>query len=407
MGAGGETQDIGGLPSPRGPYSVGCIETEVKCKSSPHGKFTCMIYYPGESKDIIKNAGPEWLSEAHASALGAMNLGSILGEGFARFLMGSLSKVATAGARVRATYNLVPKYLKESWPTAAFSHGLTGWRHVNSSFCTEIASYGCVVVVPEHTDGSACLAMSGDKILVEYISWDKVKKPELEAAGLNAEQVAIAGRDWRRAQLDIRIAEIHAALDAVNSILTSTLNTPFAHTHSNVALLGQSFGGATITSAAIRSKRFSHLCIYDPWFENDGDSLYPVRPSDFQTKVYHIKKAALWRNGKSSLWKIAKKNTERLAHVICLNDQSSALIFHDAPFCDHYAQTDANFVFEKVGALAFIYRAIKGGSSSSRNKDGENIKEEKVDPEVALVDAMDKTLALLKDWFPSDVVVSS
>merc|ERR1712139_431684 len=55
------------------------------------------------------------------------------------------------------------------WPVALFSHGLCGTRSMYSTLCTELASQGYIVIAPEHTDGSACLAVSNGT-LVNYVS---------------------------------------------------------------------------------------------------------------------------------------------------------------------------------------------------------------------------------------------
>ena len=50
------------------------------------------------------------------------------------------------------------KTLEKKWPTVIFSHGLFGSMELYSIICREIASYGFVVVAPEHEDGSASYA---------------------------------------------------------------------------------------------------------------------------------------------------------------------------------------------------------------------------------------------------------
>lgn len=109
-----------------------------------------------------------------------------------------------------------------------------------SSLCTEIASHGYVVVAPEHTDGSACLAAKGGR-MVPYVS----RREAHQSSRLNT-----------------RFEELLACR---NSLMSGR----FAESVelSSCILMGHSFGGATALFAA-GTEPFKSCCkvvILDPW----------------------------------------------------------------------------------------------------------------------------------------------
>ena len=88
-----------------------------------------------------------WLDARYAAALGKSHLTGTLGAWSAGALMGNLGPAATNYEVVRAAVGADAKPPPAGgWPVAVFSHSLTGWRHVNSSLCAELASHGAVVM---------------------------------------------------------------------------------------------------------------------------------------------------------------------------------------------------------------------------------------------------------------------
>ncbi|KAH8150868.1 uncharacterized protein LAJ45_05049 [Morchella importuna] len=79
---------------------------------------------------------------------------------------------------VTADAPLLPKPLDHRFPTMIFSHGLGGTRLAYSHICGSMASYGIVVVAPEHRDGSAP---------VSFVKSSSPDSPETEISGSKPE----------------------------------------------------------------------------------------------------------------------------------------------------------------------------------------------------------------------------
>ena len=192
-----------------------------------------------------------WLDARYAAALGKSHLTGTLGAWSAGALMGNLGPAATnyrsCGAAVGADAKPPPA---GGWPVAVFSHSLTGWRHVNSSLCAELASHGAVVIHMEHADGTACLCTSSEdgRVLAEHVDWAREKTEELKQS---TDDRSARPSAWRRAQVARRVVEITAALDGLEKICARVhRGGGFARTASNVAVLGQSFGGAAAVACS-------------------------------------------------------------------------------------------------------------------------------------------------------------
>ena len=182
------------LPDPTGPHRVGVIEADVPARTDA-GCVPVVVYYPAiDEPDAppstalcgATSSEPEqlrWLDARHAAALGKSHLTGTLGAWSAGALMGNLGPAATNYEVVRAAVGADAKPPPAGgWPVAVFSHSLTGWRHVNSSLCAELASHGAVVIHMEHADGTACLCTSSEdgRVLAEYVDWAREKTEELK-----------------------------------------------------------------------------------------------------------------------------------------------------------------------------------------------------------------------------------
>jgi dienelactone hydrolase len=132
------------------------------------------------------------------------------------------------------------------FPVVLFSHGLGGCMEMYTQLCQQIASHGFIVVAMEHEDGSGAYA---ETPLGEAIYY---KKPDDTPYSRNKVL------NFRRPFLQQRVKETMAVLDALlldpeqkaeffkENTKAQQIFQTIADTTTGVALLGHSFGGATM-----------------------------------------------------------------------------------------------------------------------------------------------------------------
>ncbi|KAJ1974684.1 hypothetical protein H4R33_006773 [Dimargaris cristalligena] len=161
------------------------------------------------------------------------------------------------------------------FPLVIFSHGMASCRTTYSMICGELASYGFVVVVPEHTDGSANMSHSAHQTIPFHRKPEGVddyafhhnqllyRVSEIEETlrllervqregGEEEEEEKLPGSTTsaaRSAEGGFRLADLHRRLD-----------------FGNVVYASHSFGSATILeSLGIFPRLVRAALILDPW----------------------------------------------------------------------------------------------------------------------------------------------
>lgn len=168
-------------------------------------------------------------------------------------------------------------------PVVIFSHGLGGAVGNYSNFCIDCASHGALVIAPEHTDGSAFSAVLGDGTVIPYIRYSRSLHGPFD-------------RDWRRRQIDTRVADMQAVLRtlvALNAGDPQTSLVPLRENRpaplianrldlSDVVFAGHSFGAATALVMATEKlpRGIAHpravICL-DPWLFALGDTISQLK----------------------------------------------------------------------------------------------------------------------------------
>ncbi|KAI1608486.1 1-alkyl-2-acetylglycerophosphocholine esterase [Exophiala viscosa] len=349
----------GKLPRYTGPYQVGTIDLEVPAKQPrTFSDITrqkvhiialetvlMTIYYPAQvdsmahvdKSTVLQTFRPTWLSRPREQT----------SRGYAKFA--SLPEnVALAWFLCTTWFTKLPAFknahIAEHWPQHGaarenhrsherhvgnpppggpekpkfplilFSHGLGGTRTAYSSVCGEFASHGFVVVALEHRDGS------GPRTLINHPDNSPASRECVEKRG-NVEHFKSSkekpydvvdfifpkhdrndttpghtvDKELRRAQVDLRLAEIHEAYQVMQEICAgngdkvaarnlrlkgaigaskrglegidwSTWTDRF-HTQ-GVTMVGHSFGATTTVSLLRQREKFKYITqgiVYDIW----------------------------------------------------------------------------------------------------------------------------------------------
>jgi len=343
-----ETNGKKHLPAPRGPHSVGFVDLA-------NHNVLARIYYPTKEKCMENHEKwPIWAGDDYITGLlvfmKAMthrwpswapreeyqHFDNIrkLTQWIPQSGFPSIFRLLNGRIHVpvieRAAVNKDKK-----WPLVVFSHGLGCARSMYSQVCYDLASYGFIVIAPEHRDGSACLSYHFDKSGKKFA----VNHRRIE---LTEEEYFVRNRQVRE-----RSHEALQALDLAFSLNKSEqphnnfyqekekdqFLSGFKDTMdlSNPVMCGHSFGGATTLMALAAEPKFKLGIVLDGW-------LFPIRDEmELPSKVKQ--KPILFVNTESFLNEENLKKMETFSDSqgevqrTCLYIQGSVHQNHiDAPF---------------------------------------------------------------------------
>ncbi|KAJ8270637.1 hypothetical protein GJAV_G00117440 [Gymnothorax javanicus] len=273
-----------GIPPGKGPYHVGC--TDLMVDHTKQGSFFRLYYPCVESPD---NEMPCWIpSKEYFSGLADfMKINRSLSERIFSYLFGSFR----IPAAVDAPFKPDGKY-----PVMIFSHGLGAFRTLYSAICAEIASQGFVVAAVEHRDESASATFYfEERSVTDEQNQQETTKNSL-AAQSNLEQkwmyyraLAPGEREFplRNKQVKQRGDECIKALDILTDInagssVTNVLHSQFDWTTlensldlCRTAIMGHSFGGATVIESLCKELRFKCGIALDSWMFPLDEEIFP------------------------------------------------------------------------------------------------------------------------------------
>ncbi|XP_065487254.1 platelet-activating factor acetylhydrolase isoform X1 [Caloenas nicobarica] len=261
------------IPEGKGPHSVGC--TDLMTGDAVEGSFL-RLYYPCDATD---NEEAAWIpdKEYYQGLSDFLNMYRVVGERLFQYYVGSV----TCPAKSNAAFKPGEKY-----PLLVFSHGLGAFRTIYSAICIEMASQGFIVAAVEHRDESASATY--------YCKKKSVSEPEESTSNMEKEWIYYRKlktgeeeRCLRHKQVQQRVQECTRALDLILKIdsgeeVTNVLNSNFDWSSlkdsvdtSRIAVMGHSFGGATVIESLSKEIRFSRCGIsLDPWMLPVGDDVY-------------------------------------------------------------------------------------------------------------------------------------
>lgn len=260
------------LPKVSGPFNVGVIDTFINVsdeqKKAARAKniqindhVAVRILYPtDETPSRIPQVTP-------ATSLEFCDTNMIFGAPQLEALSWMLHYWRLITLPIKRNASLSKK--KDKYPVIVYSHGLMGTADVYMYQTMSMAAQGYVVLSITHSDRSAVVASKKSGETIHY-NFDLVHDNAVAIhAGERVEYV-----QGRRRQANHRVEEVHAVSQSIDEIALE--HSIFANKLDKkmLYLMGHSFGGATVlTAAKRRPDLIVSVLAHDPaldWMPDDG-----------------------------------------------------------------------------------------------------------------------------------------
>ncbi|XP_077018101.1 platelet-activating factor acetylhydrolase isoform X3 [Tamandua tetradactyla] len=252
-----------GIPRGTGYYSVGC--TDLMFGYTDESTFL-RLYYPTQDDDHFDTL---WIpNEEYFFGLSKFLGTNWIFSKLLRLLFGSVLTPAKWDSPLRTG---------EKYPLIVFSHGLGAFRTIYSAIGIDLASHGFIVAAVEHRDGSAAGT---------YYFKDQSDAEIGNKSWLYLKQEA----PDRNFQVHKRAKECSQALNLILDMdhgkpAKNILDLKFdvkqlkdSIDRNKIAIIGHSFGGATVIQALSEDWRFRCGIALDAWMLPLGDEVYTRIP---------------------------------------------------------------------------------------------------------------------------------
>ncbi|XP_060773353.1 platelet-activating factor acetylhydrolase isoform X2 [Neoarius graeffei] len=272
-----------GIPRGKGPHQVGC--TDLMVGHTIQGIFF-RLYYPCQAPEGSDE--PHWIPcrEYFNGLADFMKMSRALSERIFNYLFGSY-KIPAAW---NASFKTDGKY-----PVIIFSHGLGAFRTLYSAICVELASQGFIVAAVEHRDesGSATFYYKeksegkqssqaswetfrpvSDNLVEEWMYYRPPKTGESEFL-LRNNQVKQRADECIKA-LDLLI-NINSGKHVENVLLSEFDWSKLKNSMDlcRIAVMGHSFGGATVIECLCKEVKFKCGIALDTWMFPLEEEIFP------------------------------------------------------------------------------------------------------------------------------------
>ncbi|XP_072354945.1 platelet-activating factor acetylhydrolase isoform X1 [Scyliorhinus torazame] len=270
-----------GIPGGKGPNVVGCVD--LMDDHTIQGSFL-RLYYPCEQSG--KQQQPLWIPrhEYYYGLADFLKYNRTLVDRTLNHLYGSY--------RVPAEWD-APFKSAGKYPLVIFSHGLGAFRTLYSAICIELASQGFVVAAVEHRDGSASATYYFEEKTKTVNEVGKCTSPALPFDQLQQKWLYYKPHKegeqefpFRNVQVHQRAEECIRALKLLTDInLGKPVHNVFPLTFDftkmkdcldlhKVAIMGHSFGGATVIDSLSKEHQFGCGVALDAWMFPLEDEVY-------------------------------------------------------------------------------------------------------------------------------------
>ncbi|KAM9739684.1 platelet-activating factor acetylhydrolase isoform 1-T1 [Dama dama] len=257
------------IPRGNGSYSVGC--TDLMFNYTNKGTFL-RLYYPSQDDG---HSDTLWIPNKEYF----LGLSKFLGT---HWLVGKIMNLLFGSITIPAAWN-APLRTGEKYPLIIFSHGLGAFRMIYSAIGIDLASHGFIVAAIEHRDGSA----SSTYYFKDQSAVETGSKSWLYLRTLKRGEEEFP---LRNEQVRQRAKECSQALSLILDIdhgrpVTNVLDLEFdveqlkdSIDRDKIAVIGHSFGGATVIQTLSEDQRFRCGIALDAWMLPMGDEVYSRIP---------------------------------------------------------------------------------------------------------------------------------
>nr|XP_002189523.3 platelet-activating factor acetylhydrolase isoform X2 [Taeniopygia guttata] len=273
MSSTSSTEKFYRIPEGKGPHSVGC--TDLMTENAVEGSFL-RLYYPAYDATDIEEA--RWIpdKEYYQGLSDFLNMYRVVGERLFHYYVGSVTCPAKSNAAFKP---------EEKYPLLVFSHGLGAFRTIYSAICIEMASQGFIVAAVEHRDESASATYYCKRRSVSESQEESMPSMEKEWIYYRKLKTGEEERCLRHKQVQQRAQECIKALNLILKInsgeeVTNVLHSDFDWNSlkdsvdtSRIAVMGHSFGGATVIESLSKEIRFRCGIALDVWMLPVGDDI--------------------------------------------------------------------------------------------------------------------------------------
>nr|XP_045012550.1 platelet-activating factor acetylhydrolase [Jaculus jaculus]XP_045012551.1 platelet-activating factor acetylhydrolase [Jaculus jaculus] len=252
------------IPRGNGSYSVGCADLMFDYANE---SIFLRLYYPSQGPDHLDTI---WIpnKEYFWGIAKFLETPRILGN-ILNFLYGSIM--------VPANWNS-PLKTGEKYPLIIFSHGLGAFRTIYSAIGLDLASHGFIVAAVEHRDGSASATyyfedqLAAEKKTKSWLYLKTVKRDEAER--VRKEQVQQRAKDCSQALSVILDLDLGKPMKNILGMEFDVEQLKGSVDRKRVAIMGHSFGGATVIQALSGEQRFRCGVALDAWMFPVRDEVY-------------------------------------------------------------------------------------------------------------------------------------
>uniref|UniRef100_A0A8C0RE06 Platelet-activating factor acetylhydrolase n=1 Tax=Canis lupus familiaris TaxID=9615 RepID=A0A8C0RE06_CANLF len=257
------------IPKGNGSYSVGC--TDLMFDYTNKGTFL-RLYYPSQEDD---HSDTLWIPNKEYF----FGLSKYLGT---PWLMGKILSFFFGSVTTPANWNS-PLRTGEKYPLIVFSHGLGAFRTIYSAIGIDLASHGFIVAAIEHRDGSASATyyfkdQSAAEIGNKSWSYLQELKPGDEEIHVRNEQVQKRAKECSQALNLILDIDHGRPIKNVLDLEFDVEQLKDSIDRDKIAVIGHSFGGATVLQALSEDQRFRCGIALDAWMLPLDDAIYSRIP---------------------------------------------------------------------------------------------------------------------------------